>query len=112
MGGPLPRTLLFHATNSYDKELALKANGFWFYAAANALRANRSIEAQIFSATGARPRVVASSAAPAQLATRSKEEHLQLVVQPLLLAALLTRRLPALPAVSCRSAWARRFARA
>ena len=110
VGTTPPRTLLFHATNAADKELALKANGYWHYAAANLLRANASIEGQIWGG-GARPNVVvhAGEAAAAALATATYDEHLEEVVLPLLLAAILSGRLPVLPALPCaETRWLRR----
>ena len=110
VGTTPPRTLLFHATNAADKELALKANGYWHYKAANLLRANASIEGQIWGG-GARPNVVvhAGEAAAAALATATYDEHLEEVALPMLLAAILSGRLPVLPALPCaETRWLRR----
>ena len=96
-----PRLLYFHATNAPDKELALKANGFWYWHAANLARPkeSKSVERSIF-VDGARPRVIAF-APHAPLSTPDPRTHMEEVVKPLLLAARLTGRLAALPALNC-----------
>ena len=102
VGGPLPHTLLFHATNAADKELVLKANGLWYFGMANLARVSGGLERDIFAGTR-RPRVVAHEPeATRALTTRTFAEHMAEVITPLLLAAHVTNRTPALPRLPCR----------
>ena len=148
IGTSLPRTLIFHATNAADKELALKANGYWFPEAAHAYwsppteqqasnapfravaalatipghQGQRVTSASdstappprvhdhmpsvdaLISVGAARPAVVAfSAAALASLGTPTVDAYVAEVATPVLLAAHLTGRVAALPALPCAS---------
>ena len=58
----MPRVLFFHATNAKDKEIALKANGYWLPEASAAARPS-SVEARLQTA---RPKIVAFAPAVAE----------------------------------------------
>jgi hypothetical protein len=115
VGNVLPRTLFFHSTNA-NKELALKANGYWHFAA-NLARDehDKQPEAAIFGPRAERPRVIAyaphvHAASSHQTATRAADDplgtpdeqtHAAEVLTPLLLAAAASGRVAALPHLEC-----------
>ena len=120
VGSVLPRTLIFHATNAADKQLALQANGYWVYEAALATsvpadpqRAKMSTSPQncddmanLIWREGSRPHVIALAPDAARsMVTSSYNEYLEEVVKPLLLAALISGRVPAFPAIPCSTNW-------
>jgi len=118
VGGPLPHTLIFHATNSWDKEHALKSLGLWHFEASLARPpatcgrgggggGGCSGPEQLIWAKGGRPRVLAFAPPLSErrdargLATPNSSVHATEVVAPLLLGALASGRLPALPRLPC-----------
>ena len=113
VGRRVPRTLIFHATNAADKELALKANGYWLYEASHAHNATqgspRNLESRIW-AGGERPPVVSYRLGGSARSFDNVSTHhayVHEVVQPLLLAALATGRVAVLPWLPCTLKWLR-----
>ena len=119
IGSGVPRTVVFHATNAYDKQLALKAAGLWRYELGSpreremiaglpwlseGVRHNRSGSGEQYGS--GLPRTVAMAhgtprtGAPA-IGSASFDAYVAEVLEPLLLLARATKRIPATPWVSC-----------